>query len=109
MTPVIRLVGNESSVPTLDESGIPMPKLMGDNLKRIPVLEAYHGEGVSPVVQCRAWQSEYAGGVEVLVQSLVLTNTEDLAVVEYRLRVVCKDLPRPQLSGADDSVSPRSL
>lgn len=109
MARIIALIRDETPVAALDERGIPVPKLMGDNLKGIPVLETYHGEGVSPIVQCRAWQSEYAGGLEVLVQSLVLTNTEDLAVVEYRLRVVCKDPPRPQLSGADNPVSPGSL
>lgn len=106
---VIRGIGDEPTIPVLDESRIPVPKLMGDNLKGIPVLEAYHGEGMSPVVQCRAWQTEYAGGIEVLVQSLVLTDTEDLAVVEYRVRVVCKDPPRPELRSPDDPIPPRSL
>lgn len=108
-TNVVLFPRNVSAVPTLDERGVPVSELMGDDLQRVPISQRLHGVGVSPVVERGAREFERGRCIEMLLKRLEFANREERSVIGEALRVICKDPPRPELGRLDDSVPPRSL
>lgn len=109
MSPVIRFVGDKSSVARLHESRVPMPELVGNDLKAVPIAECLNSVGVSPIVESSAREFYRGRCLQMLVQCAELANGEQGCGVSELLGVLGEDLPRPELGSADDPVTPRGL
>lgn len=108
-TNVVLFPRNVSAVPALDERGVTVSELVGDNLKTVPVAQRLDSVGVSPVVESGAREFKYRRGIQMLCQGRELTDREEIRVVRELLGMGGEDLPRPELGRLDDSVPPRSL